>query len=154
MSGASKRSFLNHGMFLSHAVPHSLILADYRRPQGRVKSSLLPGRCVRLSRGVLGLPCTLLGGGGKSLTGAGPKNCMALLLTSQEILVAYAQFSLSSSRETKKGKIMVWYYAILRTSLHPQGGFFLPLGGKRGEACQGAGDGYSRHAARAAAHCA
>src|SRR5215510_9328618 len=37
-------------------VPRMLILADYRRSQGRVKSSLLPGRCVRLSIGVLRLP--------------------------------------------------------------------------------------------------
>src|SRR5262245_19172923 len=36
-------------------VPRRLIPADYRRPQGKVKSSLLPGRCVRLSRGGLGL---------------------------------------------------------------------------------------------------
>src|SRR5262245_27506122 len=36
-------------------VPRMLILADYRSTQGRVKSSLLPGRCVRLSIGVLRL---------------------------------------------------------------------------------------------------
>src|SRR5262245_25770376 len=42
--------------FPVHAPAHMLILADYRRPQGRVKSSLLPGKCVRLSIGVLELP--------------------------------------------------------------------------------------------------